>query len=87
MAPIAKRRRVLGPYARPLLWRPRTRFERGYVGRRAEGVGGGVVSEGTNFFFFFLRFRFTDVCGVFTAYDHTVDFTGHELRGLLFSTR
>lgn len=68
MAPIAKRRRVLGPHARPLLWRPRTRFERGYLGRRAEGLGGSVVSEGTHFFFS-LCFRFTDVCGSFTAYD------------------
>jgi hypothetical protein len=89
MAPIAKCRRVLGPHARPLLWRPRTRFERGYIGRCAEGIGGGVVSEGTNFFFFSFVFvsPMCAVCSRHMISRLTVDFTGHELRGLLFATR
>jgi hypothetical protein len=53
MAPITKRRRVLGPRAHPRLWRPRTRFEGGYVWKRTESLGGRVVCEGTHFFSLF----------------------------------
>jgi hypothetical protein len=70
MAPVAKRRRVLGPHARPRVRRPRTWFQRGFVGKCTEGVGSGVIREGAHPFFPLLFFRFIDVCvwGL-TAYD------------------
>lgn len=67
MAPIAKRRRVLGPHSHPRVWCPRPRVQRGGDGGRAEGVRGGIVSEGTHPLdsFPFCCFRFTDgMCSV-----------------------
>jgi hypothetical protein len=64
MAPITKRRRVLGPHAHPRLWRLRTRFEGGYVWKRTESLGGRVVCEGTHFFSFFSFVFVSPMCAV-----------------------
>jgi hypothetical protein len=54
MAFITERGRVLGAYARPRVWCPRSSYERGDLGRYVEGVGGSVVGEGTHLFLSFV---------------------------------